>query len=83
MTVPCSMPVGTTRKPAAATRRHLVRQRRGRDIDLPDRLADQRVAHRAADHARLLAVAVERVQELRQQRLAQPGGVRDPGARVT
>ena len=60
MTVPWSMPVGTALKPAACgAARHLGGQRRGRDVDIAVRQAEQRVAHRAADHARLLAVAVE------------------------
>ena len=85
VTVPCSMPVGTDAEAGrGGAADHLVGQRRGGEIDLADRLADQRVAHRAADHARLLAVAIERVQEPRQRRLAQPGGVREQrGARVT
>ena len=52
---------------------HLRRQRRGRDIDVAQRHAEQRVAHRAADDARLLAVAVERREQVRERGLAQPG----------
>ncbi len=60
VTVPWSMPVGTALKPAAVgAAHHLLRQRRGGDVDVAMRQAEQRVAHRAADHARLLAVAVE------------------------
>jgi hypothetical protein len=36
----------------------LVRHSRGGDVMLVHRLAEQRIAHGAADHARLLAVAV-------------------------
>ena len=58
--VPCSMPVGTGLKPAAVARRITSsRNRGGGDVEFVDRLAEQRVAHRAADHARLLAVAIE------------------------
>ena len=38
---------------------HLLRDRGGGDVEFADRLAEQRIPHRAADHARLLAVAVE------------------------
>ena len=47
------MPVGTAPMPAASSRaRHLVRHERRCDIDVGDRRAEQRVAHRAADKAR-------------------------------
>ena len=65
VTVPCSIPVGTTFQPAAWPRaRHLVGQGRGRDVPFADRLAEQRVAHGAADDACLLAVAVEAVEQI-------------------
>ena len=51
---------------------HLGRQRRGRDVDVAMRDAEQRVAHRAADDARLLMVAVEQRKKLRKRPLAQP-----------
>ena len=54
--VPCSMPVGTVLKPAASARRdRFLGQRRRRDVDIGDGLAEQRVAHRAAGDPRLLA----------------------------
>ena len=81
VTVPCSMPVGTGLKPAAAgAADHLVGNGGGGDIDLADRLAEQRVAHRAADHARLLAVAIEHREQPRQRALAQPGAHRRAAA---
>ena len=52
---------------------HLLRHRGGGDVDLMDGLADQRVAHRAADHARLLAVAVEHAEQARQRAGGEPG----------
>ena len=78
------MPVGTTleaRRGGAA--HHFVGQRGRRDVDLADRLAHQRVAHRAADHARFLAVAVEHASSRGSGAFAQPGGIDDPAARVT
>src|SRR5262249_7841850 len=51
---------------------YFLRQRGGRDIDLARRQTEQRVAYRAADDARLLAVAIEHRQELRQRILRQP-----------
>ena len=54
---------------------HLVGHRGGGDVELADRLAEQRIAHRAADHARLFAVAVEHVEQPRQRALPQPRGV--------
>src|SRR5664280_947923 len=54
---------------------HLVRHRRGGDVDFMDRNAEQRVAHRAADHARLLAVTVEHPKQTRQRACRQPGRV--------
>ena len=41
---------------------HLLGQGGGRDIDVADRNVQQRIADRAADHARFLAVAVQEVQ---------------------
>jgi hypothetical protein len=40
---------------------HLVGQRRGRDIDIADRNVQERVADRAADHPRFLAVLVQKL----------------------
>jgi hypothetical protein len=38
---------------------HFVGNGGGRDIEFDNRLAEQRIPHRAADHPRLLAVAIE------------------------
>ena len=76
VTVPCSMPVGTALKPAACSAaHHLGRQRGGGDVDVAERHAEQRVAHRAADDARLLAVAVEHGEQIRQAGRLQPFGI--------
>ena len=70
------MPVGTALKPARLDAAdHLLRQRGGGDVDVAHRLAEQRIAHRAADDARLLAVAVEHREQPRERALAQPGGI--------
>jgi hypothetical protein len=54
------------------TAHHLGGQRRGRDIDVAMRNTEQRVAHRAADDARLLVVAIEKRKKWRKRPLAQP-----------
>src|SRR5262245_33089850 len=54
---------------------HLLRQRGRGHVDLADRLAEQRIAHRAADDARLLAGAVERGEQVAQRRLLEPWGI--------
>ncbi len=70
------MPVGTGLKPAAVARRITsCGDRGGGDVEFMDRLAEQRVPHRAADHARLFAVAVEHLEQARQRAFAQPRGV--------
>ena len=46
---------------------HLFRHRGSGDVDFLDRQTDKRVAHRAADRARLLAVAVEHAEQTRQR----------------
>ena len=61
---------------------HLVGNGGGGDVDFADRLAEQRIAHRAADHARLLAVAIEHREQPRQRALAQPGRVLEQQRRV-
>ena len=61
---------------------HLVGHGRGGDVELVDRLAEQRVAHRAADHARLFAVAVEHVEQPRQRPVPQPRGVLERDGRL-
>ena len=43
------------------------------DIDIAMRDAEQRVAHRAADDARLLMIAVEKRKQLRKLALFEPG----------
>jgi len=45
------------------------------DIDVAVRLADESVAHRAADDAGFLAVALERGENAAQRRLSQPFGI--------
>ncbi len=54
---------------------HLLRHGGGGDVDVAMRQAEQRVAHRAADHARLLAVAVEHGEQARSGGSLQPGRV--------
>ena len=54
---------------------HLLRHRGGGDVDLVDRHVDQRIAHRAADHARFLAVAIEHGEQTRQRAAGEPGRV--------
>ena len=58
---------------------HLLRDRRGREVDVAHRFAQERIAHRAADNLRLFSVAVEHVDEARQRALAQPGRVKPAG----
>ena len=50
----------------------LVGHRRGRQIDLADLKTEQRIAHRAADHARFLAVLVEHRQKPHERIVRQP-----------
>ena len=53
VTVPCSMPVGTGCRPAAAASGdHRLGAGVGGDVDVGDRAAEQRVAHAAADEER-------------------------------
>ena len=54
---------------------HFSRGRGGGDVDVAMRLAEERVAHCAADDARFLAVAVERGENVAQRRLSKPSGV--------
>ena len=54
---------------------HLVRLRRGGDVNIAVRLPKDGVTHRAADHTRLLAGSLERGEEVAQRRLSQPGNV--------
>ena len=67
VTVPCSIPVGTGLKPAAVTR---FTTSSGTAVVATSisaiGISEQRVSHGAADHARLLAVAIEHRQQARQ-----------------
>ena len=66
--VPCSMPVGTALKPAASARSdRLVRQVGRGDIDVGDRLFQQRVANRAAGDARVSSPRRKNRQQLLQR----------------
>ena len=66
--VPCSMPVGTGLKPAAATRLTTSSGTAVVATSISSTVKPmQRVAHRAADHARLLAVAIEHAEQARQR----------------
>ena len=53
---------------------YLLRHRRGCDVYFADGEAEQGIAHRPADGARLLAVAVEHAEQPRQRALLKPGG---------
>ena len=52
---------------------HLGRQGGGRDIDIGDRNLQQRIADRAADHARFLAIAVEQFEHAGGRTGSEPG----------
>src|SRR5262249_61808584 len=52
-----------------------LRQRRSRDIEVFQRLTEQRVADRAADNARLLALAIEHGEHAGERAVAKPGHV--------
>src|SRR5262249_48945472 len=54
---------------------HFGREHGGGDVDVAVRLADERIAHRAADDAGLFAVTVERGEKVAQRRLSQPCGI--------
>ena len=69
VTVPCSMPVGTVFEPDGRNAFHDLFRHGGRgDVNLRDRHAEQCVSHRAADDARLLAIAIEHIEKARQLR---------------
>ena len=51
------------------------RHRGGSDVNLGDRHAQQRVSHRAADDARLFAIAIEHSEQARQRATCEPAGV--------
>jgi hypothetical protein len=61
---------------------HLIGQRRRRDIDIADRNFHQRVADRAADHPRLLAIAIEQFEHARRRAGSEPGRVIEHARRV-
>ena len=73
-------------QPGAIGEAHdVARQRRGRDVDILHRSAHQRVAHRAADGARLGTLRRQRGEYLARLRPGQPIGIRQawqPGAIV-
>ena len=54
---------------------HLVGQRGGRDVDIADRDVQQRIAHRAADHARFLAIAAQQFEHARGGTGPEPGRI--------
>ncbi len=54
---------------------HFGGQRGGRDIDVADRNLQQRVADRAADHARFLAIAVQKPEHAGGRTGSEPGRV--------
>ena len=57
---------------------HLIGQRGGRDVDVAERHADERVARGAADDTRLLAAAVEEREHALHRRGTEPGIVGKP-----
>ena len=61
-------------RPGAAD--DLVRQRRGRDVDVAGRDIEQRVADGAADHAGFLAIAIEQREHARGRTRPEPGRIR-------
>src|SRR5207244_7881752 len=54
---------------------HLIGKRRGRNIDIADRNLQSRVADRAADHARFLAVAAQQFEHAGGRTGSEPGRV--------
>ena len=75
VTVPCSMPVCRVATSSSDAAHHLVQQRRSRNIDLCDRKPQQRIAHRADDDARFLAVAVEQREPACNFAITEPSGI--------
>ncbi len=57
---------------------HLLGERSGRDVDVAQRHADERIARGAADHPRLLAAAVEEIEHAPHRRSAEPSIVGKP-----
>jgi hypothetical protein len=55
--------------------RDLLRHSRGGDVDFADRELQQRIAYRAADHARFFAVAIEEREQARDLAVFKPGGI--------
>ena len=58
---------------------HVGRQRRRRHVDVLDRQAHQRIAHRAADDARLRSLSLERCEHLGRRGPVEPLGLREAG----
>lgn len=54
-------------------RDHRLRQCRGRKIGFANRKPEQKITHRAADHARLFALAVQHGEHIGQRFLVQEG----------
>src|SRR5262249_12526957 len=54
---------------------YLAGQRGGGDVSITVRFTEERVTHRAADDSGLLALPVERSEDVAQRRLAQPCGI--------
>ena len=76
VTVPCSMPVGTAFQPAASTRRTTSSGTAVVATSIsPTGTLQQRIAHRAADHARFFAVAIEQREQARDLALFEPGRI--------
>ena len=73
--VPCAMPVELALKPAASTRRATSSGSAVVATSISVGQLQQRIAHRAADHAHFLAVAVEHVKQPRQRAFLRPGDV--------
>ena len=60
----------------------LLRDSGGGHVEFKDRLAEQSVSHRAADHARLFAVAIEHLNEARERAFAEPRGIFQQASRL-
>ena len=76
VTVPCSMPVGFALKPAASTRRTTSCGTAVVATSIsPTGKLHQRIAHRAADDTRFLAVAIEQREQAGDRAVLEPGGV--------
>ena len=69
------------RRPRAAN--HFVGRGGGREVEIERRLAEREIAHRAADEARLLAPAVERLERSRERALPERRQILELSARQT